>query len=223
MKGYPIFLIDLDKKRCVVVGGGREAERKVEGLLDCAAAVTVISAGVTGRLRGWAEAGRLIWLERDYRAGDLRGAFLVIAAGYDAALNRCVWQEAGAERALINVVDDPPHSNFIAGSVVRQGPLTIAISTGGCAPALAVRLRQRFEREFGPEYAAFLELMRELRAPLLQREPDFQTRRALWYELVDSDILHWLRQERPDLARQRIAAIVGAAALAGDPVSAAGD
>lgn len=208
MKPYPIFLIDLSHRHCVVIGGGREGEYKVKGLLDCEARVTVISGQLTDQLQAWADKGRLTWIQRDYRPGDLNGAFLVIAERSDPETNAVIRAEAEAEKALVNVMDDVAHCNFIAGSVVRQGPLTMAISTSGCAPALSVRLRQRFQDEFGPEYGVFLEWLRELRQPMAARYPDFQERRRRWYALIDSDILDLLRAGRPDLARQRMAEIV---------------
>ncbi|MFQ5694305.1 MAG: bifunctional precorrin-2 dehydrogenase/sirohydrochlorin ferrochelatase [Nitrospinota bacterium] len=209
MKVYPVFLVGLEKKRCVVVGGGAEAERKVEGLLDCDAAVTVIGAEITARLREWADAGSIAWVPRTYERGDLRGAFLVIVAGGDARTHALIREEAEAERALVNVMDDPARCDFVAGSVVRRGPLRIAVSTSGCAPALAVRLRERLEREFGPEFAKFLGWMEALRGPMAARHPDFETRRGLWYELVDSDVIDFLREGQEERARERVAEIVG--------------
>jgi siroheme synthase-like protein len=146
---------------------------------------------------------------RPYQTGDLRGAYLVIATGHDPQTNARIWQEAQAAGVLVNVTDDPAHSTFVAGAVVRQGPLTIAISTSGRAPALAVRLRQRLEREFGPEYAALLDLLQEVREPLAVQYPDVHERRAIWYTLIDSEVLDRLREGRPDLAYQRVAEIVG--------------
>ena len=210
MKAYPIFIIGLHNRRCIVVGGGQEAERKVAGLLDCDAAVTVISVELTPQMSSWADEGRIAWIGRDYQTGDLEGAYLVIAERSDAETNACIWAEAEAKNALVNVMDDVPHCNFIAGSVVRQGSLTIAISTAGAAPVLAVRQRQRLKRELGAEYATFLDLMQALREPLTTRYPDFDKRRALWYELVDSDILELLRTEDKKLVHERIADIVGA-------------
>lgn len=209
MKAYPIFLIGLNDRRCIVVGGGKEAERKVAGLLDCDAAVTVISVEITPQMSSWADAGRIAWIERGYQRGDLEGAYLVIAERRDAETNARIWAEAEAENALVNVMDDVPHCNFIAGSVVRQGSLTVSISTAGAAPVLAVRLRQRLERELGAEYATFLDLMQALREPMARRYPDFEERRVLWYELVDSDILDLLRSGERKLVHERIAAIVG--------------
>ena len=208
MKGYPIFLIGLAAKRCVVIGGGDEAERKVAGLLECDASVTVISVNLTTQLRLWAEAGTIAWVPRPYQPGDLHGAHLVIVSDSPQALQTAICQEAEAERALLNVADDTSHSNFTAGAVVRQGALTIAISTSGCAPALAVRLRQQFERTFGPEYATFLNWLQALREPLATQYPDFTERRARWYTLVDSEILTLLQQGQVDLAHQRLAEVI---------------
>jgi siroheme synthase-like protein len=208
MDVYPLFLINLSQQRCVVIGGAQEAEWKVQGLLDAAAAVTVISSRLTAQLHAWAQAGRIAWVTREYAPGDLHEAFLVLATGRDPQVNTQIWQEAQTAKALINVVDDPARSTFIAGSVVRQGTLTLAISTGGAAPALAVRLRQRFEQEFGPEYAVFLDLMQEVRGSLVSRYPDFQERRARWYALIDSDILSLLRAGQIEQARQRVGAIL---------------
>ncbi len=209
MKVYPVFLIGLAKKRCIVVGGGHEAQRKIEGLLECDAAVTVISPEATETINAWVEERKVTWIARNYIPGDLRDAFLVIAATDNSQTNVRIREEAEVEGALINVVDDPARCSFIVGSIARQGALTIAISTSGCAPALAVRLRQRMQSEFGPEYAAFLDLMEGVREPLAACYPDFQTRRARWYALVDSNILDLLRQGLPNLARQRVTEIVG--------------
>ena len=192
-----------------MIGGGREAEYKVKGLLDCEARVTVIGGALTEQLHAWAEAGRFTWLAREYQPGDLRGAFLVIAERAGPARNAQIWAEAEAEGALVNVMDEVAHCNFVAGAVVRQGPLTLAISTSGAAPALSVRLRQRFEREFGPEYATFLRWLGDLREALAARYPDFQTRRERWYALVDSDVLDLLRAGETAAARGRVAELTG--------------
>ena len=208
LKTYPLFLIGLDRRRCVVLGGGEEAEHKVDGLLACDARVTLIAAEITDSLRHHVDLGRIEWVERDYQPGDLHGAFLAIAAGFDHELNAAAWQEAEAERVLMNAADDVQHCSYIAGSVVRRGPLAVAISTGGCAPALAVRLRQRLERMLGAEYDLFLRWMWDLRDVIARRHTDFADRRRLWYRLVDSDILGLLRSGRILQARCRLHAVL---------------
>lgn len=208
MKGYPIFLIGLDTRRCIVIGGNTEAERKVGGLLECDAAVTVISPEVTTQLRAWVDAGTLTWIPRTYRVGDLQGAYLVIVTDSPTAQRATIAQEAETERALLNVADDTPYCHFTAGSVLRQGALTIAISTNGCAPALAVRVRQQLQRLLGPEYATLLEWLQAVREPIARRYPGLAERRALWYALVDSDILALLRHGDEAGARQRLDALL---------------
>ena len=205
---YPVY-IQLREQPCVVIGGGKIAEGKVDGLLAAEAKVTVISPDVSPHLGQLAERGLISYIAREYRPGDLTGAFMVICATDQAEINRQVWQEATANHQLVNVVDDTPRCNFIAPSILRKGDLTIAISTSGKAPALAVRLKERLQREIGPEYERFLELAGELREPLARHIPDFETRKALWYELVDSGILDVLARDDEASAGEMISQIVG--------------
>jgi siroheme synthase-like protein len=205
---YPISL-QLNDQPCVVVGGGKIAEGKVDGLLAANARVTVISPELTERLRAYADAGQIGYIPRRYKPGDLKDAFMVICATDETDINHQVWQEASANKQLVNVVDDTPRCNFIAPSILRQGDLTIAISTGGNAPALAVRLKERLQREIGPQYARFLSLAGKLRQPLAQHISDFETRKALWYQLVDSNVLELLEQGDEAAALQKISEVVG--------------
>ena len=205
---YPIYL-QLNDQPCVVIGGGKIAEGKVDGLLAANARVTVISPKLTTHLRAYADAGEITCIPRRYLPGDLKGAFMVICATDQHEINHQVWLEASADHQLVNVVDDTPRCNFIAPSILRQGDLTIAISTAGNAPALAVRLKERLQREIGPQYAHFLRLAGKLRQPLAQHISDFETRKALWYQLVDSNILELLEQGDEQDALQKISEIVG--------------
>lgn len=209
MKPYPIFLVGLENKHCVVIGGGHEAEFKVNGLLQVDAAVTVIFPTLTAGLAELARAGRFMWINRHYAPGDLKGAFLVIAEPQDPATHREIWAEGQRENCLTNVMDDNDHCNFVAGSVVRQGPLTLSISTSGAAPAYAVRLRQRFEKEFGPEHQIFLEWLQALRPGMKATHSSFSNRKKRWYDIVDSDILELIRGEQFEEARARLTAISG--------------
>ncbi len=209
MNVYPIFLNNLHGRRCLVIGGNHEAERKALGLLECDADVEVISPSITDVLEELAESGRIRWVERDYRPGDVAGAFLVIVSETNPPKTRPIFEEAERENVLINAMDDVPHCTFVAGSVVRRGHLTLSISSSGAAPALSVRLRQEFENRFGPEYEVFLGWMAALREPMARHIPEFETRRAIWYELVDSDILTLLAEERESEALDRLVEIVG--------------
>lgn len=209
MKSYPICLVNLQDERCLVVGGGAVAERKARSLLQAEARVTVISPILTGGLQQLVEEGRMEWVPRAYQQGDLAEAFLVIGATDDTDTNERVWQEAVERGLLVNIVDDLARCNFIVPSLVRRGDLCLAISTGGKSPALAKRLRERLEAEFGPEYAEFVALLGDLRERVKAKYPETEERKATWYRLVDSDIIELIRQGRDDLVRQRVREIVG--------------
>lgn len=207
MQYYPVFM-NLSNRRVVVIGGNRFAVEKVEGLLAAEACVTVVAAQLEAALVELVALRRIQRVARTYREGDLADAFLVISTLNDKETNERIFAEATALKIPVNVVDDTPHCSFIAPSILRRGDLTVAISTSGKAPAVAVRLRQQLEAQIGDEYARFLEIAGTLRPPLAQKYPDFETRKKLWYEVVDSDVLALLRGGDEAAARERIAEIM---------------
>ncbi len=209
MKVYPVYLNRLHEKKTVLIGGDHEAERKAKELLECDANITLISPEITPETKKLVDEGQIEWISRYYREGDLSGAFLVIVAEFHGDINERVYREADEKGILVNVMDDIPHCTFTFGSLVKRGRLTISISTSGAAPTLAVRLRQRFEKEFGPEYKPFLDFMYQLRKPMAAQYPDFETRKDLWYTLIDSDVLDLFRQENIDEAHKVAGTIVG--------------
>jgi len=162
MTCFPIML-RLEGRTCVVVGAGRIAAAKAAGLLHHGAHVVVVAPKAVGWVRGHARSGKLAWHCRAFSARDVRGAFLVVAATNSAAVNGAVFRACRSRGVLCNVVDDPEHCDFFYPSVVRRGPLQIAISTDGNSPALAARLRQEMERQFGPEWKSFVEHIGKLR------------------------------------------------------------
>jgi siroheme synthase-like protein len=165
---YPVFL-DLRGKRCVVIGGGEIGERKVQGLLGGSAKVTLISPEITQGLQALALAGRIEWLAREYREGDLRDAFLAIAATDKRGVNQAIATEAEREKVVLNVVDDAPLCTFIAPSIVRRGEVTLAISTGGSSPALARKLKETILESDLLRYADLAEVLSKARTLVKQR------------------------------------------------------
>lgn len=174
--GYPVVL-DLNGKRCLVFGEGREAEEKTRGLREAGALVDVLT--------------------RPFQPGDLAGYFLAVAAGPDRSANTAIFEEGERLGVIVNCLDDPERCRFIFPSVHRQGELIVAVSTQGVAPALAVRIRERLQRELGPEYAKLLALLREVRHR-------FSGQRELAYRLVDSEALTLLREGRDEEARAEL-------------------
>ncbi|MEJ2210267.1 MAG: bifunctional precorrin-2 dehydrogenase/sirohydrochlorin ferrochelatase [Anaerolineae bacterium] len=207
MRGYPLTLVGLADSRCLVVGGGRVAARKVTTLVEAGARPVLIARALCAELQARAAAGEIEALRRDYQRGDLAGARLVIAATDDEAANEAVWQEAREVGCLVNVVDDPARCNFHVPATVRRGALTVAVATGGNAPALARRIRQELEERFDPAYEAYLDLLGELRPAILARVPASE-RRAAWQALLDSDVLDLLRVDATGEAREQAHRIV---------------
>ena len=188
MPTYYPMMVDLAGRRCLVVGGGRVAERKVALLLEAGADVAVVSPVVTPRIADLAARGAIRLLRRTVRPADLDRVFLAFAATDDAEVNQGVAREVRSAGGLVNVADAPEACDFHVPSVVRRGDLTIAISTGGGSPALAKRLRQRLEATIGPEYEAFLAALRELRARAKEVIADPAERQALFRRAADSDL-----------------------------------
>jgi siroheme synthase-like protein len=194
MKTYPINLVLADRL-VLLIGAKGEIVHKVDGLLEVGARVRVIAPSAAAEVAHLAAEGRIEWLPRRYQPGDLAGASLVFAAVRDATVHDAIWAEGTGNGQLVNVMDVIPQCNFYGVSFLRRGLLTIAIGTGGAAPALAVTLRKRFEQEFGPEYAAFLDFAKALRPEVSRRIPSFRRRQQFWYALVESEALDLLRHD----------------------------
>ena len=149
---YPVYL-NLAGKRCVIIGGGAIAQGKIGGLLQAGCQITVISPEATPGIRQAAQRGDFTWLERTYQPGDLEGAFIGVAATNVWHVNREIYEEAERLGVLLNVVDDPDLCSFIAPSIVKREPVTLAISTGGASPALARKLRETLAHAEALEWA----------------------------------------------------------------------
>ena len=189
---YPIFL-NINTKKCVVIGGGPVAYRKVRSLIDHGAEVTVISPAVCGELLDLSTEGKIKLLMRGYRKGDMRDAYLgIIASGIDQVNGRAA-AEAAEKGVLVNVVDDPDKSAFIVPSVVCRKDVTIAISTGGKSPALARKIRTRLEQEIGEEYGLLAQVIGEVRSQVHQQGIEIPN--DDWQEAIDLDIMIALLRE----------------------------
>jgi precorrin-2 dehydrogenase/sirohydrochlorin ferrochelatase len=208
MRYFPVFL-DLQDKSCVVVGGGRVAERKVKTLLTAGARVKVISPQLTRPLARLESEDRIVHYPRLFRRKDLRNAFLTIAATDDRAVNQRVFQEATKHRIPVNVVDDPAHSSFIVPSLVKKKDLVVAISTSGRSPALARLLRQKLEKEIGHEYARFLRLLGAVRRKMIPLGLGQQRNQKIFRKLVKEDLLSLIKGKKFRELNHRLAKILG--------------
>lgn len=204
--GYlPIFLA-MEQRRCVVIGGGKIAARKVAQLLAAGAHVTVISPRLVRELAVLAESAAITYHPRKWERGDLRGFELAFAATDDTDAHREISAQARALGVMLNVADEPDLCDFIAPAVVRRGDLQIAISTSGASPATAARIRRELEEQFGWEYAAALKLLRVARDYLLANDRDIASRARKLAAIAASDLTGYLRAgDRAGVERLAIA------------------
>lgn len=212
MSYFPLFL-RLDGWPCAVIGPGDELEVRARELAAAGASVTVISPKLPKGLQPAVSAGAIRWIPRAFRPGDLRGFRLAIDVRPDRRLHPEAAREARAHGVLYRAVDHAAVSDFIAGAVLRRGPLIIAITTSGCAPALAVRLRDRLAGSLGEEYGILAEMLSRLRPEIERRVPEPETRRQLWYRLVDSEAVSYIREGRIEAAQHLLRMEIERAAL----------
>lgn len=187
MSLFPIFL-KLAGRPCIVIGAGHLAESKIESLRSADARITVIAPHASLAIREQAIAGELTLHLRPYQTGDLAGAFLVVAATNDPAVNRAVFVEAESSGVLCNAVDDPPFCDFYFPSVVRRGDLQIAISTAGHSPALAQQLRKQLNEQLPLDLGDWLTELGNLRREVVAAEPLNEQRRLFLHELAQREV-----------------------------------
>ena len=201
---YPVHLV-IAGRRALVVGGGHVADRKVAGLLACGAIVRVVAPDVVHELSE--RAGRedhLAIERRAYQRGEVAGYDLAFTATSDTQVNQAVFDDGMAARVWVNSADDPERCSFILPAVVRRGPITVTVSTGGHSPALSVFLRRHVADQLGPEYEQLVALLAEERAAL--RAAGRPTEGLDWQRALDSDMLDLIRAGQLDRARERLQA-----------------
>ncbi|BCG60539.1 precorrin-2 dehydrogenase/sirohydrochlorin ferrochelatase family protein [Paenibacillus sp. URB8-2] len=193
MAVYLPVMLDVRGKHCVVVGGGKVAERKTLGLLEAGAAVTVISPALTPQLSELSEQASIVWLNRIYAPGDARGAFLVYAATDDPAVNVEVAREVDSLGVPVNVGSDAEAGSFITPGVLRRGRLTVAVSTSGSGPGIAAKITKLLEETLGEEYEAYLDFLYKMRQEIKRREPLPEARKTLLKRLGTLSVLDEIR------------------------------
>jgi precorrin-2 dehydrogenase/sirohydrochlorin ferrochelatase len=184
MKYYPIFL-NVKDRPCLVVGGGRVGARKTATLVSAGAWVTVVSPEFCDQLSA------MPGIQREHRffdPKDLEGVFLVFAATSDTAVNQWILAEAKKARVLCNSADAPDQGDFVLPAVMSRGDLICAVSTSGASPALARKIRMDLDHAYGPEYAAFLELMRAVREKVLASGHDPDHHQQIFRTMMEKNL-----------------------------------
>jgi precorrin-2 dehydrogenase/sirohydrochlorin ferrochelatase len=193
---YPAF-INLNGKKCVVVGGGSVAERKVLALKDSGADITVVSPKLTRVLSMLKNKGAFFHFQRPYRKSDLQGAFLVVCATSDKKVNERVSVDASC---LVNVVDQPELSNFASAAELKKGLLTITVSTSGACPSLAAAIRDDLSGLYGDSIKEFLKFMQGFRKRVFGTVKDPEARSEILTSAGAAAILELLKKDAVDEA-----------------------
>jgi len=208
MQYYPVHL-DIQDRKCLIVGGGAVGTRKVTTLLECGARITVVSPDPTPQLARLASTGTITLKMRAYQSNDISGMFLVIGATDDESLNQQISKDADRAHILCNIADRPEICNFILPSIIRRGELVITISTSGKSPALAKHLRQQLETQFGGEYADFLLLMGAIRKKLLSQAHEPEAHKDLFHKLIDSNLMALMQAGKTEEINSLLYKILG--------------
>jgi siroheme synthase-like protein len=204
---YPIFL-EMKDRRCVVIGGGAVAERKVEGLVAVGANVTVISPAITDGLQDLLAQSAIRHVAREYRAGDRAGYDLVFVATDNSEINAAVSNEARSLRIWVNSADDPDHCDFILPAVIRRGDLAVAVSTGGVSPAVTRAIREELDEYFNADYARFVQIAGEVRREL--REKSVSPGASAWNRALQGDFRRLIKEGKPVQAKELLLETLGA-------------
>ncbi len=162
---YPV-LLNIQDKKCLIIGGGEVALRKAKTILEHGANVVSVSTAFCAEMKALAKHHAIKTICRDYQPGDLDDAYMVIAATDDARVNEKVAADARKKKMLVNVVDKPDISDFIVPSYFRRGDIIVAVSTSGKSPALSRKIKSELAEEFKPEYAQLAVIASDVRNEL---------------------------------------------------------
>lgn len=203
MKYYPLFM-SLEGQKCLVVGAGTVAERKVRTLMACGAFVTVIGENPTRGLRDL-EAKGLTLRPRKFRRSDMGRYTLVVGATDDREVNKRVSRESRRRNLPVNIADDPGLSTFILPAIYTRGDLTIAVSTAGKSPAAARAIKEDLGKNYGHDYAELIDILGAHRGKMMEAVDGHRKRASLWRKILGADILGLLRRKGRKAAAGAIA------------------
>jgi len=184
VKFYPVN-INIENKKCVVVGGGKIAYDKIIGLLEAGANVEVIAPKICTEIENLRDKVKI--LRENYSAEKISEGVILIAATNNSALNQQIANDARAKNFLVNIVDDIS-SDFIVPSRIRRGDFLLAISTGGSSPAFSKFARKMLERDFNENFGAAVEIISKYRQAAIKKIPTHELRIKFWQEILTPEI-----------------------------------
>ncbi len=200
---YPINM-SLAGKLCLIVGGGKVAERKVASLLEYEPFLRLVSPQAEESIQQWASEGSLCWIPRDFEIADLDQVFMVFIATNNTNVNREIAGLCRTRGILVNAVDDPPNCDFFVPSVLRRDSLVVAISTEGKSPMYAARLRREMEAIITEEHGKFVDMLGQIRQEIKSSHLNIAQRKQILDKLVNSDILELIQAGLDEKVEERI-------------------
>lgn len=204
MGNYYPLLINLNKIKCLVIGGGEVALRKTLSLKEAGADITVLSPQVISPFYSLVEKGEVKFIRRKYQRGDLKGFSLVYAALDDVEADAEIAREAEEEGVFLNMTHNPERGNFIVPAQIRRGDLILSFSTNGKSPMLAKKIRRELEEKYGPEYEEFLLILGRERVWALKEVEEINKRKAYFEALVYSELPGLIKDGKRELVNQTI-------------------
>ncbi|EMY5507080.1 MULTISPECIES: NAD(P)-binding protein [Bacillus] len=181
---YPLT-VRVEKKRVVVIGGGKVAGFKIIPLLKQGADIIVISPELDANLVKLVEEKQIRWYQREYEKNDIQGAFLVVAASSDAVLNEQIAEDS-TENQLVNVITNPESGNVHFPAAIHRGLLNVAVSTGGASPKLAKKIRDDIANKYDEAYESYLDFLYEVRIKVKELQIEKRERNTLLQEVLKS-------------------------------------
>ncbi len=205
MKHLPVFL-NLDGRKCLIVGGGEVALRKFDLLRKTGAKIIVVTPRMTPALERQIDGIRALHWMREFRAEDVSGCFLVISATGDSLINASVAEAANRANIPVNVVDNPELCSFIFPAIVDRSPVVAAVSTGGASPVLARLLRERLESLIPSGYGKLAGLAGQFRSQVKERIRNSGQRRRFWEKVLLGPVAEMVFAGREMDAQRRLRA-----------------
>ena len=196
---YPVMLKLADKK-CVIIGGGTVAARKLTTLCEAGAQVTCIAPAFAPELLQQASAFGCTLIQELFQPEQLQNAFLVVAATDNFAVNRTITEAAPC---LCNNITEPQLSNFTVPSSIKVGSLTVTIATGGI-PGYTRLLRQYLQKKLNPAFGSFNDFLLEQRKIIKEAASSSEERTLFWRHVLNENLLLLLENENIEQAKEQI-------------------
>ena len=202
-KYYPMML-NIENKKCVIVGGGDIAYRKTLELIEYGADITVVSISVNEDIKVFVDNEFINYIQGRYDKTYIENAYIVIASTNDNQVNNQIFKDCSEKRILVNVVDDPKNCSFIVPSKIRRGDLTISISTNGKSPTLSRSIREELEKKYDEDYEILLNILGDMRKEVLEKVKDPLKKKEIFNSIIKEDYLNKLKLFGEDIVRKEI-------------------